>query len=408
MNKRPRIAALVSIYHKYAHAQHIVDRFLEGYGWNGCHHRPEMDLVSLYVDQVNVEPPEPEEGQRYDVSRERAARFDQLECYPTIADALMCGTDSLAVDGVLIVAEHGDYPSNDKGQTLWPRYEFFKQMVAVFRACGRSVPVFNDKHLSWNWDWAKEMYDTSVELNFPFMAGSSLPVTWRTPDLEMPLDAEVKEAMCIGCGWIDGGDFHGYETIQAMVERRKGGESGVQWIEAFRGDKFWQALHEGRWSRALFDACLCRSHQLTSARPGFNNVFPSIDEMKALVKDPWAYQYEHADGLLCTMIALNGLFGGSWAFAADLEGRDEPLSTYMHLPMPPSPATLANFFSPLVNNIEQMFLSGQATYPIERTLLTTGLTIAGVDSLQQDQQRIETPHLAINYQPNPQSTYWRT
>ncbi len=408
MSQRPRIAALVSIYHKYAHAQHIVDRFLEGYGWNGRHHHPEMDLVSLYVDQVNIEPAEPEEDKRYDVSREREARFAQLQCYPTIADALMRGTNTLAVDGVLLIAEHGDYASNEKGQTLWPRYEFFKQMVSVFRACGRSVPVFNDKHLSWNWDWAKEMYDTSVELNFPFMAGSSLPVTWRTPDIEMPLDAPVQEAMCIGCGWIDGGDFHGYETIQAMVERRKGGESGVKWIEALRGDKFWSALHEGRWSRELFDACLSRSHQLRSARPGFNHVFPSIDEMKALVKDPWAYQYAHADGLLCTMIALNGLFGGSWAFAADIKDRREPLSTYMHLPMPPNPATLANFFSPLVNNIEQMFLSGQATYPIERTLLTTGLTIAGVDSLQQDQQRIETPHLAIGYQPNPQSTYWRT
>ena len=80
--------------------------------------------------------------------RERAERFPLLECYPTVADALMRGTDSLDVDGVLIVAEHGDYPDNEKGQTLWPRYEFFKQMLAVFRASGRSVPVFNDKHLS--------------------------------------------------------------------------------------------------------------------------------------------------------------------------------------------------------------------------------------------------------------------
>jgi hypothetical protein len=137
---------------------------------------------------------------------------------------------------------------------------FFKQMVAVFRLCGRSVPVFNDKHLSWNWEWAREMYDTSVELGFPFMAGSSLPVTWRIPSVEMPLGAEVDEAMCVGCGWIDGGDFHGYETIQAMVERRRGGESGVQWIQAYRGDAFWQAHAEGQWSRKLVEACLCRNH----------------------------------------------------------------------------------------------------------------------------------------------------
>jgi len=405
MATRPKIAALVSVYHKHAHAQHIADRFLEGYGWNGRHHRPEMDLVSLYVDQVKPKPEDPKEEDRYDLSHERASRFPPLKIYPTIADALTLGSSQLAVDGVLLIAEHGDYANNEKGQTLWPRYEFFKQMVAVFRLCGRSVPVFNDKHLSWNWEWAREMYDTSVELGFPFMAGSSLPVTWRTPSVEMPLGAEVDEAMCVGCGWIDGGDFHGYETIQAMVERRRGGESGVQWIQAYRGDAFWEAHAEGQWSRQLVEACLCRNHQLTPARSGFNHVFPTYDEMRSLVGDPWAYQYEHHDGLRCTMIALNGLAGGSWSFAARLKGEHQLLSTFMHLPMPPG---LANFFSPLVNNIEQMFLSGKPSYPIERTLLTTGLTAAGVESLYQGQVRLETPHLDIAYQPNPESTYWRT
>jgi len=189
MSTRPKITALVSTYHKYAHAQHICDRFLEGYGWNGRHHRPEMDLVSLYVDQVDEE---------RDVSRERAERFPQLDIYPSIADALTLGGSDLAVDGVLLIAEHGDYPVNEKQQTLWPRYEFFQQMASVFRTTGKSAPVFNDKHLSWSWDYAKTMYDTSRELGFPFMAGSSLPVTWRTPSLDMPLGAEVEEAIAAG------------------------------------------------------------------------------------------------------------------------------------------------------------------------------------------------------------------
>jgi len=398
MSTRPKIAALVSTYHKYAHAQHICDSFLEGYGWNGRHHRPEMDLVSLYVDQVDEE---------RDVSRERAERFPQLDIYPSIADALTLGGSDLAVDGVLLIAEHGDYPVNEKQQTLWPRYEFFQQMASVFRTTGKSAPVFNDKHLSWSWDYAKTMYDTSRELGFPFMAGSSLPVTWRTPSLDMPLGAEVEEAMCIACGWNDGGDLHSYETIQGMVERRQGGEVGVRWIKAYRGDEFWQAHADGVWSRELFEACLCRSHQLAPARPGFNSHFPSIDEIRAKVETPWAYQYEHLDGLKSTMITLNGLVG-DFCFAGRLKDRDEPLSTQMYLPMPPAHTTLANFFSPQVNNIEQMFLSGQPSYPIERTLLTTGLTTAGVESTYQDQVKIETPHLDIAYQPNPASTYWRT
>tara|TARA_B100000401_G_scaffold320362_1_gene221696 strand:+ start:61 stop:705 length:645 start_codon:yes stop_codon:yes gene_type:complete len=214
--------------------------------------------------------------------------------------------------------------------------------------------------------------------------------------------------MCVGCGWSDGGDLHGFETIQSMVERREGGETGVEWIEAFQGERFWKALSEGQWSRSLFDACLSRGHELTPARAGFNHTFPTIDEMKHLVSDPWAYQYQHTDGLICTMIAMNGLFGGSWAFSADIEGKDDPLSTYMYLPMPPGHTTLANFFSPQVNNIEEMFLTGEASYPIERTLLTTGLTIAGVESIHNNQSRIQTPHLSISYQPNPKSTYWHT
>src|SRR3982751_2230689 len=251
-NSRPKIAAVTTTYFKYSHAQHIVDRYLDGYGWNGAHYYPPMDLVSLYVDQVEQRQP--------DFSRERLARHPEVKGAKTIAEALTLGTGKLAVDGVLLVGEHGNYPRNEKGQTKYPRYEFFKQIVDVFRSSGRSVPVFNDKHLSWNWEWAREMYDTSYELRFPFMAGSSLPVTWRTPSVEMPLGARISEALCVCYGGVDSYYFHGLETIQCMVERRRGGETGVKWIQAYRGDKFWEALREGVWPRALMDAALCRSH----------------------------------------------------------------------------------------------------------------------------------------------------
>ena len=397
MPKRPKIAAVVTIYHKYAHAQHIVDRFLEGYGWNNRHHRPPMDVVSLYVDQVKDT----------DLSRDRAARFPSMKIYPTIADALTLGGSDLAVDGVLLVGEHGEYSSNEKGQRLYPRYEFFKQIVAVFRANGKTASIFNDKHLSWNWDWAREMYDISQEMGFAFMAGSSLPVTWRTPSIDMPLGARVREAVSVGYGGVDSYDFHALETLQCMVERREGGEKGVKWLQAYRDDKFWEAYHEQLWSRELFESALCRSHTLTPARKGFNDIFPTLDEMKEMVKEPVAYQYEHLDGLKSTMILMNGLVQ-DFNFAAHLEGQKMPLSTQMYLPMPPARTTLANFFSPQVNNVEKMFLTGVPSYPIERTLLTSGLVIAGVDSLAQEQTRQETPHLDISYPPTEESTFWRT
>ncbi len=397
MDKRPRIAAIATIYHKYSHAQHIVDRFLEGYGWNSRHHYPPMDLVSLYVEQVKEN----------DISKDRLERFPTMKGYPTIAEALTLGGEELAVDGILLIGEHGEYPSNEKGQRLYPRYEHFMQMIEVFEQSGRSVPVFNDKHLSWNWEWAREMYDISQEMNFPFMAGSSLPVTWRTPSIDMPLGIPISEAVCVGYGGVDSYDFHALETLQCMVERRKGGECGVKWLKAYRGDTFWNAHHEQVWSCELFESALCRSHTLTPSRPGFNNPFPTLDEMKEIVKDPIAYHYEHQDGLKSTMILMNGLVQ-DFNFAAYIGTDSEILSTQMYLPMPPARTTLANFFSPQVNNIEQMFLTGKATYPVERTLLTTGLVAAGVDSLFEDGSKQDTPHLDISYQSTPESTFWRS
>jgi hypothetical protein len=394
---RPKIACIATIAFKYSHTQHFIDRFLEGYGWNGRHHRPEMDLVSLYVDQVKEN----------DLSRERAARFPEMKIYPTVADALTLGSATLAVDGVLLIGEHGDYAKSEKGQVLYPRYELFQQIVAVYRLSGKTAPIFNDKHLSWRWDWSKEMYDTARAMGFPLMAGSSLPVTWRTPSVDLPLGAPVTEAACVGYGGVDSYDFHGLESLQCIVERRKGGEGGVRWLQAYRGDAVWKAQHEGVWSRDLVEAALCRSHTLTSARAGFNHILPNPDDLRQLVKDPVAYHYEHTDGLKSTLLLMNGLVQ-DFNVAARIAGQDAPFSTQMYLPMPPARTTLANFFSPLVNHIEHLFLTGEEPYPLERTLLTTGLTEAGVESLFQEQRRIETPHLAVAYQPTAHSTFWRS
>lgn len=395
--RRPQLAAVVTTYKKYMHPQHIVDRFLYGYGWAGTYHYPPMDLVAIYVDQAGVG----------DLTYERAASHPTMKVYPTVELAVTQGTDKLAVDGVVMVGEHGHYPINEKGQEEHPHFRFFEQIVAVYRTSNRSVPLFSDKQLSWKWEWAKQMYDTSQQMGFPFQGGSSLPVTWRIPSVEMPLGASIREAVCVCYGGVASYDFHGLETIQCMVERRRGGETGVEWLQAYRGDNFWEAHERGVWSRALVRAALCRSHTLTPGRESFTNVFPTVEQLKSLVKDPVAYHYQHADGLRCTMMLMDGLLR-DFNFAAEIEGQSQPFSTQMYLAMPDGRTTLADFFSPLVHNAELMFLTGEAQYPIERTLLTSGLVIAGVDSLFNGQQRMPTPQLAIRYQPPRESTFERT
>jgi hypothetical protein len=397
-NPRLRLAAVVTEYRKYSHAQHLVDRFLFGYGWEGRHHKPEMDVVSLYVDQ----------RPQGDLSRPRAAEFPTLRIAGTIADALSRDGRTLDVDGVLLIGEHGNYPRNEKGQTLYPRYEFFAQIIDVFRKSGRSVPIFNDKHLSWSWERAQEMVATSRALAFPLMAGSSLPVTRRLPAIDFPFDGTPSEVMSIGYGKVDSYDFHVLETIQCMVERRKGGETGVAAVEAIRGDDVWTRMRAGSWQAGgwdpeLFNACLCRSIQLSSARPGYSDVFPSAADVRKLVQTPVSYRVEYRDGLKATMLLLNGLVNDI-TFAARMRGERDVFSCLMYLPH----RDVCNFFSPLVHQIETLFQTGKCPRPIERTLLTTGLTAAGMESLWRGQRRIETPHLSLAYRVGEESSFWRT
>ena len=401
--KRPRIAAVVTEFRRYSHAQHILDRYLYGYSWNGRHHVPDIDLVAVYTDQQ----PDGE------LSRERAKDFPRMKLYPTIAEALCRGGCRLDVDGVLLIGEHGNYPTNKKGQRLYPRYEFFQQIVNVFRESNRSVPVFNDKHLSWNWDWALEMVETARELDFPLLAGSSLPVTRRIPQVDMPLGARVEEALCVAIGGVDGYDIHALEAMQSMVERRDGGETGVEWIEATTEvDAIVKALaagafDQGGWDPTLFRACLCRSHQLVPTRQGFNHTLPTNRQIETLMRDPQnrntpvLYRYQHRDGLRMNMLLIEGVVN-DFTFAARLTGHSKPLSVQMFL----SPREVCNFFNPLTHATETLFQTGQAPYPVERTLLTTGLTAAGIESLYRKGQRLKTPHLDISYHPPQQSTYW--
>ncbi len=402
---RLEIAALTTIFRKYSHSQHIVDRFLEGYGWEGRHHQPNMDVVSLYVEQVGEN----------DLSRERGRRYPQLKLYSSIAEALTLGGEKLAVDGVLLIGEHGDFPVNRKGQKLYPRYEYFQQVVDVYRRSGRTAPLFNDKHLSWKWDWARKMVDTSREMGFGLMAGSSLPVARRLPSIELPRDAQVEEAVAIRSGGIDGGDIHVIEAMQAIIERRQGGETGVRAVEALRGDRFWMALESGSWQRGgwdrrLLNAALSRSNKINESRQGYGVVFPTINDMRRLAPESYAYRFEYADGTKATIVQFQGRKdhedGGvvsDCTVAARLKGGDV-FSTLIYLPF----YEMRNFFNPLVHHMETLFQTNKSPYPIERTLLTTGMTAAGIESLFQDQKRLETPHLAVRYQPSKESTFWRT
>ena len=388
--KPKRLAIVTTIYRHLSHGQHMGDRFLVGYPLEGAWHQPNVQVASLYVDQKP-------EG---DLSAARASEFG-FKVYPTIAETLRCGGNSLAVDAVLIIGEHGEYPHNEKGQILYPRFEFFDQCVKVFEKDGRAVPVFNDKHLSYSFDKAKAMVDASRRLHFPMLAGSSLPVTWRLPSLELPLGCKVEEALMVGNGGSDPMDFHALEAMQCMLERRGRGETGVKAVQMIEGDAVWKSGY----SKELLTAALSRSDTplgltVDDGRPQDLTV-PGV--LQKLVENPAAYFIEYNDGLKATLLMLNGAVR-DFNFAARVKGFKDPLSTQFFL----TPEPNVTYSACLMHKVEEMVETGVAPYPVERTLLVSGMLESCLTSKVQGHTRLETPHLKVAYHAPVKSQFMRT
>jgi hypothetical protein len=373
-----RLAIVTTVYRYLSHGQHIGDRFLVGYPMDGAWHKPNVQVVSLYVDQKP----------NGDLSAERAREFG-FSVYSTIAEALCCGGKTLACDAVLVVAEHGDYPSNDKGQKLYPRFEFFEQCREVFERSGRAVPLYSDKHLSYSFEKANRMVAASRRLGFPMMAGSSLPVTWRLPEIEIPMGAKVEEALMVGTGGSDAMDFHALEGLQCMVERRAGGETGVRAVQLLDGDAAWAAIA----SNKLLSAALSRSDTPLglTLQDGRTQDLTASGVLPSLVKHPAVYQIDYRDGLRANMMMLDGAVK-DFTFAARL-GDSRTLSTQFLL----TPEPNVTYSARLISKIEEMFMTGSAPYPVERTLLTSCILESCLESRKQGNQVLQTPHLDVQY-----------
>jgi hypothetical protein len=392
---RKPLAVLSTVYRPLSHAYHIAGRFLHGYARGGQLHVPKHYVHSLYVDQT------PET----DLSRAIAKEFDvrvtrgNRDRSRSVEETLTVG-GKLAVEGVLLIAEHGNYEPNEKGQILYPRLELMEAVANVFRKTGQSVPVFNDKHLSYTFERAKKMLGWARELKFPLMAGSSLPVTWRSPELELRLDSPVEDALVACYGPIEVYGFHALETLQAMMERRKGGETGVKAVTCLTGKEVWKAGDAGCWSWDLLEAALSRSETVNPGDIRINVGSMPVYGYKATPAR--AFLIEYRDGTRGTVLMLNGHIL-DFCFAAKLRGENKPASCLFRLPPPPG----ARFFDAQVANLEKFYETSKAPYPVERTLLTTGILDAVMTSHHQRGTRIETPELEVRYTAPADSGFLR-
>jgi hypothetical protein len=447
-----RLAILGSTYRRGSNMQTIADRFLAGFPYEGDWHMPNVKVVSVYVDErirrasaapnefelaitgrarrrqqrppaatessaagarrtpderwEPMAPSSEEQGLTNDLSPARAQQFGFRLCH-NIPEALRCGGDKIAVDAVLTIVEQCSdfpYPTSDKGQVLLPRYDFFEQCAQVFETEKHSVPYFNHRQLSFSFSEAETMVKTAERLKFPLMAGSSMPVTWRLPDVDIPLGSRVQEAVMVGFGGLDGTDFDALEAMQCMLERRKGGESGVKAVQLLEGDDVWAAGQAGRWSKELLSSALSRSDTpmgLTML-DGRNQDLVGDGVLPQLVKDPAAYCIEYTDGTKGTVLMLNGAIR-DFNISARLAGQ-EMVSTQFFMP----PAPNETYSACLAAKIDQMYQTRKAAYPVQRTLLTTGLLEACLNSRHRLNQRLETTHLGVSYQAPAESQYVRS
>jgi hypothetical protein len=361
-----RIAILANVWNDKCHAHAIASKYFTGFPTDGGLLPPEVRVASIYIDQASSN----------DVGRKLAAS-NGIPVFATVAEALRLGGTNLAVDGVLYIGEHGDYPRSRMGVKMYPRLRILEQVFQVFDAAGRSVPVFNDKHLAYSWLDSKWIYDRARELNVPLMAGSVIPLTWRRPALEHPAGARITEAVAVGYGPLDAYGFHPLEGLQAMVERRAGGETGVQSVQCLTGALAFAAIDAGAVSADLIEAA---SAAAKKRKPVLREGDPS--PILVLI----AYKDGTRGALLMTK--NNGEY---WGYAARVDGQVKACE-FRHAPKP-----AYAYFSYLGLNAQRMFITGKAVWPAERTLLTSGVLDMAFRSMAAGGAVVDTPFLDIRY-----------
>lgn len=368
-----RIAAIATEYRQESHADVIISRWLEPHPLDiECGWIPKTTIASLHVMQIP----------QNDLSHEYANRYG-IHQFPTVREALTLGGEDLAVDAILIIGEHGNFPSNALGQKLYPRKELFDQVVEVFQKSNRVVPIFFDKHLSWDPRAVHEMYWRIKEMEIPFFGGSSISFAPLSQPLVMENMCRPREMMAIYWNCLEPYLFHSLELAQTLLENRAGGETGVQTIIGWKGEDVWAALDRNEFSMELLEAAAGSVSQ------------ESIQQIQRLraERDPTVYanQLIYADGMKVTHFMQNFTIR-KWCLAYDTSTAGDPPSAYAKTG---GRDGFFNHFARLNCQTQDFFLSGKSPVSLDRLYFTSMATAACMQALATPNRFIATPTLQM-------------
>lgn len=363
---------MTTVYHHNSHADMFLSRLLQGYLLDGTGEFPGMKLDALYIEQF----PATDIGSRL-------AREHSIPLFGDPSAALSASGPKASLDGIFVVAEHGAYPESDTGQFMYPKRAWFEKIIEHLPPSSEPPPVFVDKALELEWKDALWIYSEARRLKIPLMAGSSLPVTWRFPERDTERGAAVDEIAVLSYGRLDSYGFHALEILQSLAERRAGGERGVKRVRTLSGPDVWRALEERTVDPQLIQEILNRPE----GRPLRRN-----KPLEQTAKHSHLFLIEYLDGLRGSVLTLRDLYPdwtAAWRYA---DGRSEAAVFWTQEARP------FMHFAHLTQLVETFFRTRRSPWPVERTLLSSGMLDALLISKRDGGAWIDTPHLAIPYQ----------
>ncbi len=348
---RPRVACILNVYSPNSHADVFMSRLLDGYRLNGKWNAPRLRTVSLYVDQFPIN----------DMAREQAAEYG-IRMYPSVTEAID------GVDGIAVIGEHGNYPRTSRGNFMYPRKRYFDEITRAFESKGRIVPLLNDKYFAYEWADAKAMADRVRAMKIPFACGSTVPLAWQRPELNLPASPKFDELLAVSYSDIEEHTYHAIEALQSQAEQR--GETGVAAVRYLEGNDVYKL------SPQLLEAALA-----TRVNPP-----PEDRGQKAE-----AFEVRYRDGLRASILNLNSKTR-DYLVAVRLHGEARPRASCFYISL-----YVHSHWGFMVRAFEELVLTKRAPMPLERTLLSNGILLAGLESRRRGGVWIDTPELDIRY-----------